>query len=143
MSRVLPADVVGWLIGFTRAELRAYQGRFPVAAGAVVRAKEPEPGEEFPDRLVVIDEATRVAGELIVDEVDIGVSVLAGTREHPQDARDLARLVHAIIRDSAGTQPGNPIAAVLASNGPYPVPEDAPRARRYSTHTLSTVGDPI
>lgn len=141
--RVLPADVLAWVIPFTRAELASLGQTVPECADVVVRDREPGPGEEFPARLVVITEAARTWDQLSIDQVDLGVSVLAGTLDNPSDANVLARYVQAVVRDCAGTQPGNPVAAVLASTGPYPVPETQPRARRYSTHTLSTVGSAL
>lgn len=140
--RVLPADVVLWLTGWMRTELADLVPRYPACAGVVVRDKEPSEGE-FPEKLVVINVAAVVDTSVITAETDIGVSTLAGSRENPKPADDLARIVHALMRGSAGMQPGNPIAAVLASTGPYAVPEDQPRARRYSTYTLSTVGSPL
>lgn len=140
--RVLPPDVVLWLTGWLRAELEALTARYPVCEGAVVRDKEPTDGV-FPEKLIVISAFTALDTSVITSENDYGVSTLAGSRENPKPADDLARIVHALMKDSAGMQPGNPIAAVLASNGPYAVPEDQPRARRYSTYTLSTVGSPL
>lgn len=140
--RVVPADVVLWLTGWMRAELAALTATYPVCADVVVRDKEPADGT-FPDKLVVINLVAAVDTSIITSETDFGVSTLAGTKENPKPADDLARIVHALMKDSAGMQPGNPIAAVLASNGPYAVPEDQARARRYSTYTLSTVGSPL
>jgi hypothetical protein len=143
MPRVLPADVVLWLTGWLRAELAALAPRYPVCSGVVVRDKEPGPDETFPAKLVVVTLVSSVDTSIITSEDDYGVSTLAGTLENPKDANDLSKIVHALMKDSAGTQPGNPIAAVIASNGPYAVPEEQPRARRYSTYTLSTVGSAL
>jgi hypothetical protein len=143
MPRVLPADVVLWLTGWLRAELAALASTYPVCAGVVVRDKEPGPDETFPSKLVVVNLVSSIDTSIITSEDDYGVSTLAGTVENPKDANDLSRIVHALMKDSAGTQPGNPIAAVIASNGPYAVPEEQPRARRYSTYTLSTVGSAL
>lgn len=143
MPRILPADVVLWLTGWLRAELAALAPSYPVCSGVVVRDKEPADGDAFPAKLIVVNLVSAVDTSIITSEDDYGVSTLAGTLENPKDANDLSRIVHALMKDSAGTQPGNPIAAVIASNGPYAVPEEQPRARRYSTYTLSTVGSAL
>lgn len=143
MPRVLPPDVVLYLTGWVRSELLALVSQYPVCDGVAVRNVEPGPNEAFPDKLVVINRATAVDTSIITSADDIGVSTLAGTKEYPKPADDLASIVHAVMKDCAGMQPGNPIAAVLSSYGPYAVPEDQPRARRYSSYTLSIVGSPL
>ena len=70
-------------------------------------------------------------------ERSVGISVLAGTKEQPQDAVDLARIVHALRSQIPSLVPGNPVTAVLSSNGPYAVQEAQPLARRYLTLTLA------
>lgn len=142
MTLVVPADVVLWLTGWLRSRLEVLAGTFGYCSDVVVRDREPSEGE-FPARLVVVSLAASVDTSVITTHVDVSLSTLAATKENPQECDDLARMVHALMRDSPGRQPGNPIAAVVASNGPYPVPEDQPRARRLSTFTLATVGTVI
>jgi hypothetical protein len=80
---------------------------------------------------------------IISAERDVGLSILAGTVELPQDANDLARIVHALRTQIPAVEPGNPVSAVIASNGPYAVPENQPKARRYISLTLAVAGTPL
>jgi hypothetical protein len=77
---------------------------------------------------------------ILTAERDVGLSVLAGTVELPQEAIELALIVHALRTQIPAVEPGNPVTAVIASNGPYPVPEEQPKARQYITLTLAVAG---
>lgn len=141
MVRVLHADVELFLTGWLRNELATREE--PYAAGVVVSNKEPASHPDappFPARLVVIRDDGSTRTEVVTDEVSVGVSVLAGSKEDGRDASNLARLVRALIEDCPSADPANPIAAVLQSNGPYPVDEDQPRSRYYLTFVMSRVG---
>jgi hypothetical protein len=126
-------DLELFLTGWFRRALAARPE--PVCRNVVVDTKE----SNAPKQLIV-----RVDGgadtSVITAERDVGLSVLAGTDENPKDANDLARIVHALRTQIPAVEPGNPVAAVLASNGPFPVAEAQPMARRYITLTLSVVG---
>lgn len=139
--RVIEADVELFLTGWLRRELALRPE--PYCQGAEVSNREPEADEEFPERLVVIRYDGGPGTSLVTTEADVGVSVLAGTKSNPRDANDLARMVKALLNDCAAVEAGNPVSAVLASNGPYPVTEDQPRARRYMTFTLALVGQEL
>ena len=134
---VLPADVVSYLVPYLRASLTAH---FP---DVKVADAEPDANAKWPAELVVIRHDTNSATSVITEDVSIGVSVYAGTKENPQRARDIARYVYAFVRASPGLQVGNPIAAVTDSNGPYLTSDERSVALAYQTHSLSAVGTPF
>jgi hypothetical protein len=101
------------------------------------------PAASPPAWQVIIRDDSGPDTSAITQRVSIGVSVLAGAKDNPDPANELARFVKAILRDAASTDPGNPIAAVLGSLGPYPVPESSEHARRYMTFDYSVVGTPL
>jgi hypothetical protein len=134
-------DLEMFLVNWYRAALADRPEE--VCRDVEVGNSEPLPGAPFPKRLLVV----RVDGgsdtSILTAERDVGLSVLAGTKEDPQDANGLARIVHALRTQIPAVAPGNPVAAVLRSSGPYPVPETQPRARRYIPLTLAVVGVPL
>jgi hypothetical protein len=130
-------DLELFLVGWYRQALTARPET--VCRGVVVDNKEPT-GTTFPAKLLVIRNDGGPDTSILTAERDVGLSVLAGTKENPKDANDLARIVHALRNQIPAVEPGNPVSAVLASNGPFPVAEAQPRARRYITLTLSVVG---
>lgn len=140
MTRVIHADLEAYLVQRFRAELAARPE--PYCQGVIVDNKEPS-GTTFPKRLLVVRDDGGADTELVTGERDVGLSVLAGTKENPKECVDLALMVHAIARDLAGLEPGNPIAAVTQSGGPYPVPEQQQRARRYIPITVSVVASAL
>jgi hypothetical protein len=71
------------------------------------------------------------------------VTVYAGSKALPKDANDLARIVRALIGDSARVEAGNPVAAVTASNGPIAVADEGEKAVRYLTFELAVVGSAL
>lgn len=133
---VIHADLELFLTGWFRSALAARPEA--VARGVIVDRKEPSDGP-FPAKLIVIRDDGGPDTSLLTAERTVGISVLAGTRDNPRDANDLARLVHALRTQIPSTDPANPVAAVLRSSGPIPVTEAQPRARRYMTLTLSVV----
>jgi len=143
-SDILHADLVLWACSYVREQLAILSTRYPVAAGVEVTNREPdENGDAFPAKLVIIRDDSGSTLSVISQEKTLGVSTLMGTVEDGVNASFLARLVFAILSDCASTAPGNPVASVSESNGPYLVGEDQPRARFYSTHTLVVTGQPI
>lgn len=139
MSAVIFPDPVEWLIGWLWDRLEERPEWY--ARGVVVSNREPDEGSaDFPDRLVVVGSSGDTAGDLILAEASIRVSVLAGSREAPKECVDLSRLVHALVRDCARDEPGNPVARVVAARGPMSVVEVHPRARRLMTYDLALVG---
>lgn len=124
-----------YLTGRLRREVAARPESY--CSGVQVGNKEPGPNVPFPKRLIVVRDDGGPATSLVTAERQTGISVLC---ENELDADNLAAMVLAIATDVADMEPGNPIAAVLESNGPYAVPEEQPRFRRYMTVTYSVAG---
>lgn len=139
MTAIIHADLELWLAGWLRAQLAARPE--PVCAGVIVNNKEP--AGTLPSKLVVVRYDGSSVEELHVDSAAVGVTVYAGTKALPKDANDLARIVRALIGDSARVEPGNPVAAVTASNGPIPVADESEKAVHYLTFELAVVGAPL
>jgi len=135
---VAHSDLEQFLVGWYRAALAALAVTHPVCDGVTVSNREPSSGP-FPTKLLVIRNDGGPDTSLLTADRTVGLSVLAGTRENPKDAVDLALIVHALRNQIPAVAQGNPIAAVLESNGPYAVPEAQPRARQYLTLTFSVV----
>jgi hypothetical protein len=100
-------------------------------------------GEPFPARLVVFRDDSGPSDLLGTGERSIGVSVLAGTKEDPTEAKQIALMVHALAPRLPAVEAGNPITALRGRNGPYAVAENQPRARQYLTLTLAVAGRPL
>lgn len=115
----------------------------PVCAGVQVDRVEPLPGEVWPDRLVVIRDDGGSETSFLTGEASIGVSVLAGSKAHPADAKQLAAIVYALRSQIPSADPANPVAAVIDSTFPVMVPEAHERARVYFTLTLAVAGRPL
>lgn len=133
---VIHSDLELFLTGFLRAEL-ALRGH----SGVYV-------GNTFPTttkgEAVVVRDDSGPDTSVLTKEPSIGITVLAGSDiSAGKAATDLALLVHAIMRTASRVEPGNPVAAVLTSNGPYKVPDESGQPRRYMTFTLSVVGSPL
>lgn len=141
MTAIIHDDLELWLIGWLRAQLAARPE--PVCRNVKVDNKEPLPGKEWPPRLVVVRDDGSSEVELNVDSASVGVTIYAGTKVLPKDANDLARIVRALIRDCARVEPGNPVAAVTASAGPFKVDDERPEAVRYLTFELAVVGSAL
>lgn len=135
-DRVIFSDLELFLTGFIRGELVA-RGE----AGVYVDNKFPDPAR--PKTVVVRDDGGP-STSTVTEAPTIGITVLAGDDPtQGAEAHRLAQLVKAIIKGSARVEPGNPIAAVLASNGPIKVPEESGQPRRYMTFELSVTGNPF
>lgn len=106
---------------------------------------EPDPASSspFPKRLVVFRDDGGAIDPLITAEHNVGVSVLAGTREDPTEAKQIAAMVLALAPSIPGLQAGNPVTAFRGGTGPYAVSEQQPRARQYLVLTLATAGRPL
>lgn len=134
--RVLFSDLELFLTGYLRAELAALGT--PLASDVFVSNSFPSPARP---KAVVIRDDSGPSASVITKEPTIGVTVLAGDDQtNGKAATDLANIVHMLLSDCAGTQPGNPVAAVLGSNGPYKVTEESGQPRRYMTFELSVTG---
>lgn len=141
MTAIIHADLELFLTGWLRAQLALRPE--PVCQGVNVNNKEPEPTVDWPAKLVVIRFDGSTSGEIILDSASVGVTVFAGTKSLPKDANDLARIVRALVSDCARIEPGNPVAAVTASSGPFAVADEGEKARRYMTFELAVVGSAL
>ena len=137
MVRLTPPDLELFLTRYLRE--RAAE------RGDIVKVGNKEPADlsvTSPDQIVVRDDPGARTGWTSFDH-SVGVSVLAGTRLNDAPANELAREVFADLTDEAIiTWPGSPIAGITweACNGPYAVPEQADKARRYMTAAYSVIG---
>lgn len=106
---------------------------------------EPDPAspDPFPSRLVVFRDDGGTIDPLITAEHSVGVSVLAGTKDDPTEAKQIAAMVLALAPRIPGVEPDNPVTAFRGGTGPYAVAEQQPRARQYLTLTLATAGRPL
>lgn len=135
-SRVIYADIELFLTGFIRSELAAVGT--PLARDVFVSNQFPSPAR--PKTVVVRDDSGPTTS-IITKEPTIGITVLAGNDpSQGKEATDLALLIQALVSDCARAAPGNPVAAVLESNGPYKVPEESGQPRRYMTFNLAVTG---
>ncbi|MFI8593730.1 hypothetical protein ACIGCK_04780 [Microbacterium sp. NPDC078428] len=134
---VIIDDLELYLTGWYRAALAARPE--PVCADvAVVRVEspnDPPPAKQ----LVIRDDGTTMTS-FLTGEASIGLTVLAGTRANPHDAKELARIVLALASQIPSPDPDNPFTALLSSNGPFMVPEETTFARVYSAVTFSVAG---
>lgn len=148
---VLDADHEQFWTGFIRAELVKLAADTTktarirtLAAGVTVDRKEPEASAtSMPVKLIVVRDDGTTDTSIITGDTSMGISVLAGSRENPADAKTLARIVKAIVKTAPRVEAGNPVAVIREFNGPYLVPEAALRARAYMTFTAGTVGEAL
>lgn len=112
----------------------------PVCADTEVDRVEPSPGPDFPKKLIVIRDDGGPETSILTGERSVGVSILAGTKANPKDAKELANIVYALRSQIPSSDPANPVAAVLDSTSPVMVPEAQERARVYFTLTLAVAG---
>ncbi|MBW4094586.1 MAG: hypothetical protein HIU81_03925 [Acidobacteria bacterium] len=138
-SRVIDSDLELFLTGFIRTELGKIDT--PLAQGVFVSNRFPSPSR--PKTVVVRDDGGQ-STSIITSQPSIGVTVMAGDDvTQGQLATDLAHLVKMIINSCARPDPGNPVAAVVQSYGPYKILDDSSQPSRYMTFTLSVVGQPF
>ena len=135
-SRVLDADLEKFLTGFIRQELALIGS--PIAQGVFV--SNAFPPEQRPKTVVVMDNGGP-SSSIITTETQLGVTVAAGDdSSQGAEAKELARLVKMIIKDSPRTDAGNPVAAVTRASGPYRITEDGGQPTYYLTFELVIVG---
>lgn len=138
MVRIITPDMELWLTNYLRETL--------AAEGHVVDVSNKEPAAlktPLARPLVVIRDDSGPRLSQVTFSRQIGVSVLAGTRQNDRPANDLARLVVAILTDDMiVTASDSPIAAIDwdGCNGPYPISENQDAARRYATVAYTIVG---
>lgn len=128
-------DLELFLTGWFRARIAARPE--PVCAGVVVNRVEPA---TLPPKLIVIRDDGGPETSILTGERSIGVSILAGSKANPKDAKDLAAIAYALRSQIASPDPSNPVAAVTDSTAPVMVPEAQERARVYFTLTLAVAG---
>jgi hypothetical protein len=134
---VVYPDLELFLIGWYRIALAARPE--PVCAGVTVDRIESTATSPPKRQLIIRDDGTTRA-TFLTGQASIGLTVLAGTKANPKDAKDLARIVLALASQIPSPDPDNPFASFDAATGPYMVPEAASLARVYSTATFSVAG---
>lgn len=133
-------DLELFLTGWYRAALasRPEPECSGVAVARVESAKTPPPAKQ----LVIRDDGTS-RSTFLTGEASIGLTVLAGTKSSPKDAKDLARIVLALAPKIPFTDPSNPLTGITGTNGPFMVAEESTFARVYSVVTFSVAGRPL
>jgi len=135
--RVLPPDLELWLCTYLRNELNR-PGR------PSVEVSNKEPGKDYtgPGPLVVIRCDGGPADDYGQWLWQVGVSVLAGTRQDDQPANDLGRQVMAILTEwpEIATAAGSPVTKVSAIGGITAIREKQDIARRYMTIEYQVIG---
>lgn len=93
----------------------------------------------LPDRMLIVRDDGTTDTDILTGTASVGLTVLAGTRLSPGDAKQLARIVRALVRQIPSGDPANPVAAVTTQTGPFLIPEASIRARVYQTCELAVV----
>lgn len=142
-KRVIHSDLEKFLTGRIRSELALITGQ-PYAGSFVSNAfyaPDPQvPRTPPPFQVIVRDDGGPQTG-IVTKAPSVGVTVMGGVDiTQGDEATGLALIVCAIVEDCADMEPGNPVAAVTDSNGPYKVPDPSGAARRYMTFTMSVAG---
>lgn len=135
---VTHGDLEMFLIGWYRDRLE--ERAEPVTDDVEVDRVEREP---LPLRLVVIRDDGGTETSFLTGEASIGVSVLAGTKSNPTDAKVLGEIAYALRSQIPSADPLNPVSRVLDSTRPVLIPESQERARVYFTLTLAVAGRPL
>lgn len=135
---VIVDDLELFLTGWYRARIAARPE--PICQGVAVNRVEPP---TLPAKLVVIRDDGGADTSLLTGERSVGVSILAGTKANPKDAKDLAAIVYALRTQIPAVEEGNPVSALLDSTAPVMVAESQERARVYFTLTLAVAGRPL
>ena len=144
MVRVIHSDLELWLTKFIRSELTNRSE--PFTNGVFVSNSEwvkPPTGGTRPARQVIVRDDSGPKLSVVSKECQVGIRVLAGTKELPQEASDLARLLMALLEGAPSTAPDNPVAAITEANGPYPITEASTYACYYFTTTMIVAGKPL
>lgn len=132
---ILFDDLELFLTGWFRTALAARPE--PVCADVeVVRTEPAGDASTWPAKVLVIRDDGTTDDEILTGDASIGLTVLAGTKANPKDAKDFARIVYAMLLQIPSGDPLNPVAAIGTRNGPFLVDEAQPRARVYMTATL-------
>lgn len=137
-ERVIFSDLELFLTGFIRGELAA-RGK----VGGFVSNEFSPPDKPMPPFQVIVRDDSGPRSSVVTKSPMVGVTVLGSDAYNKAATADLALLVFAIMEGCARVEAGNPVAAVLESNGPYRVPDDTGHPRRYMTFELSVTGTPF
>lgn len=138
-SRVLDTDLESFLTEYIRTGLGKLG--LPVADGVFISNRFPP--ERRPKTVVVMDNGGP-STSIITSQPRIGVTVAAGDdSSQGAEAKQLAALVKMILNDSAQPEPGNPVASVVRSTGPYRITEENGQPTYFMTFELVVVGQPF
>jgi hypothetical protein len=140
--RIIEDDLELFLTGYLRRELPALPGG-DYAGGFISNEyypADPDQPDADPDWQVIVRDDGGPRTGIITSTPSAGITVLGSDNASKDFISALARVVRALVEDCAAVQTGNPVAAVLSSNGPYRVPDPSGHARRYMTFTFSVVG---
>lgn len=138
---VIEGDTVLYLVTKYRTLLAGRDESY--AAGADTTNREPSPGEPFTVPLVIFTDNGGDSTSFLTGQADIGVSVLAGSKENPKPAMDLARLVRALRVELPGVGASIPVGSVVGATRPVLTTEEQPYARAYFLLTLGIVDSPL
>ena len=138
---LLYLDLELFLTGWYRTRLAALN--WTVCEDLEVDRVEPDPGQEFPRRLLVIRDDGRTRTSRSTSTQSVGLTALMGSKENPADAMELLQIVLALSESLPSTDSLNPVTAVLSSTGPTLITERQPHARAYATLELATTGVPF
>jgi hypothetical protein len=136
-ARVIFTDLELFLTGFIRGELTARGKTGGFISNEFSPADKPRPTWQ-----VIVRDDSGPRSSIVTKTPTVGITVLGSDTFNKVQTADLALLVSAIVDGSARVATGNPVAAVLGSNGPYKVPDDT-GPRRYMTFELSVTGNPF
>jgi hypothetical protein len=138
---LVEGDLILYLVTKYRALLAGYS-ELSYVTGVETAAREPSPDADEPPTypLVVFGDNGGDDTSFITSEADVRVSVLAGSKQNPKPAMDLAHLVRGLRSQLPGVGDDVPVAASLRATRPTLVPEDSDHARAYFLLTVA-VGD--
>lgn len=135
---VVHADLEKFLTAYLRREVAGLAGN-PYPGGFISNEFWDGKGTPPPFQIIVRDDGGPKTSTL-TKEPTVGITVLGSDALGKAAVTDLALNVCALMDQSARVEPGNPIAAVLSSTGPFKVPDESGQQRRYMTFGLSVVG---
>lgn len=147
-GELLDPDIDRFLTGEIRARLAVLAGaEFPAARGHVSNRRwappAANPAATPPAWQVIVRDDGINDIDLSLGDAGVGIVCLAGSQDNPGPAIRLGKIVKAIVKATPRVEAGNPVAAVLAFHGPYPVTEDSTYEQRYMTCSLGVVSTPL
>jgi len=122
---VVFTDLEAWAVTYLVAALAARAESY--ASGVTVSNRVPE---ALPARLVTVRDDGGPRSPTVTKTSSLGVNVWASSAA---DATDLARLVVALLEQSAGS---GPVKGSTATSGPYRVPEQSGTPHWYASVDL-------